>query len=285
MKKLKYVKLFEEFEQGELPPVDATNRLAKIVKLPYDVFVQKLGELADDPKFVAAMKGGVIDGNPNDEKFTFDSPKFLPVSQLIPTQKEIDVEKSLKYPLSGEYPRLTREIMEGKAVTVKGPIVTLNDKYIIDGHHRWSQVYVSNVDCKIECMNIETKQTDPLLVLKAVQIAIAASIKEVPTAVVEGGNLLEIGQDALEKYVERHLSDVTFKIMQETSPQDIVFETHEDATSYYWKNVELMQDHNKPVPGAPERDVMPQTDVDKTGGWKEEMQSGEVNFMPRFRAE
>ena len=42
-----------------------------------------------------------------------------------------------------------------KAKTGEVPMVIFNNKYIIDGHHRWSKIYCANKNATVFCLNFE----------------------------------------------------------------------------------------------------------------------------------
>lgn len=278
---MKYLKLFEDFVSTH-----DTNKLADIIKMDYSDFVKKLGDDAKDPKLIAAVKAGRKDGSKDDEKIEFHAPGFSNVIDLIPTQNEIDVNGSLHYPLSnptsdGKNPDGMKKILRGEGVTIKAPVVILNGKYIIDGHHRWSQVYAMNDKGKIETINMQTEDKEnPIRMLKAVQMAIAASVGSVPTAVVKGQNLLKIAEKDCKDYVTEKIGEDTLRLLKEIKNID----GKEAAANYIWENVKSMQKSNQPIPNAPNRSVMPQTDADKTEKWQDFLKKGSVNFLPKYKA-
>lgn len=63
----------------------------------------------------------------------------LKVKELTPLQKEISLKKLLKL---------------HSGIDNYSPIVTLNSKYIIDGHHRWASIYSLNPNLSIDSYNI-----------------------------------------------------------------------------------------------------------------------------------
>lgn len=259
-------------------PKDKTSmdKLKKLLGMEYEDFVKNLGEFADDEKIIAAIETGKKDGKLNDENVVFTT-ITIPVRKLHPTQNEIDFDKSLKFPLSGEYPKALEDIMKGDNITIKAPIITLNGKYIIDGHHRWSQVYAFNADATMKALNM-TVDDDPLDVLKAVQLSIAATIGEVPTQKVDGDNLLDTTELAVIKYVKSNISDKTMSILVDG---DMIPESNKDAAAeFVWDNVKKMQKTSQPIKDAPDRDVMPQTDDAEANGrtWKDFLKAGVINF-------
>lgn len=256
----------------------AYNKLKEILGLEYEDFVKELGDMADDDKLLAAIESGKKDGHISDEKVMFTK-ITIPVRKLHPTQNEIDVKKSLKIQLSGEYPEQFGKIMDGKDVIIKAPIITLNGKYIIDGHHRWSQVYAFNAEATMVAMNMVVDE-DPIDVLKAVQMSIAVKIKEIPVAHVEGDNLLEITEAVLKEYVIEHIKKEVVESLKEH--QKIEDDSKKLASEYVWTNVKYMQKTSKPIKDAPDRDVMPQTD--DAAGWEDVLKAGVINFKEPVHA-
>lgn len=255
------------------------QQLSKIAELKYEDFVKALGDMAGDSKLQAAIKAGNKDGKMSDERVRFVK-KDLQVNRLRPTQNEIDVDKSLAFPLENKFPKTTKDILESgreseNGVEILAPIVVLNNQYIIDGHHRWSQIFAMNSKAKVSAL-VMVMDEDPIDVLKAVQLAIAAKTGEVETQSVEGENLLTIKEDALKDYVKKNISDGLVAMMSE---MDLASDK-EAAADYIWNNVRVMQRRSQPIKGAPDRDVMPQTDTAEGGpdDWKKLLQNGVVNF-------
>jgi len=228
---------------------NAEQELKNILKANYSTFIQKLGDNINDPKFRQAIKS-IADKDPI--QTTDISPK---VTDLSPTQNEIDVDKSLKFPLTNATSAAV--CLKGGAVSIAGKNIVTGGggKFIIDGHHRWSQLYCMNPDASITAMDI-TNITDPIAGLKATQLGIAGDIGKVPTAKVEGQNLLKMGKDALVAYV---IKTVTPEVLEEFKKAGKANDNN-GVAEYVWKNVEQMQQNNQPVSGAPGRGIMPQTD-------------------------
>jgi hypothetical protein len=227
---------------------EAENELKAILKKDYVSFVKELGDNIKDPKFVDAIKS-------LSDKLPIQAKKIQPtVSQLRPTQNEVVLDKSLSYPLKD--PTSAKTYLNGGVVAVAGKaIVTAgNGKYVIDGHHRWSQVYCINPEAKIAAIDLPI--TDPMKALKATQIGIAAQIKKVPTATGGGVNLFTISESQLKDYVVNNIEDKVVQVFKLAGKGN----TPEEIANYIWGNVKLLAKKSKPVQGAPKRDVMPQTD-------------------------
>lgn len=198
------------------------------------------------------------------------SKQAISVLKLIPTQNEIDVANSLAFPLKCENPETAEQIktiLGGKeAVTVVRPLVVYNKGgkyYIIDGHHRWSQVYLLNVNAKINCIVFngsagETEQS-PIDVLRDFQGAVkVAAGKVVRSTVKEGRNLFDWSIDQIKQYVIDTATEPCVKAFSEHFNKDVTKEMIADRVGV---NAQSMKDHNKPIEGAPKRPDMPQTDA------------------------
>jgi len=272
-----------QFLAGLITEAEATpeQELKNILKADYPTFVQKLGDNINDPKFRDAIKS-ISDQYPI--KTTDLSPK---VTDLKPTQNEIDVDKSLKFPLTNA--QSAAVCLKGGAVSIAGKNIVTGGggKFIIDGHHRWSQLYCMNPNASITAMDVNNI-TDPIAGLKATQLGIAGDIGKVPVAKVEGSNLLKMDKNSLINYVVKTITPEVVQVFvakgigkgrskmsgaiakSKTAnlkeAEDI--ETKKAIGEYIWKNVEQMQQNNQPVSGAPGRNIMPQTD-DATK-WKDD---------------
>ena len=233
------------------------QELKNILKADYPTFVQKLGDNINDPKFQAAIKSIA-------SKYPIKTSDISPkVTDLKPTQNEIDVDKSLKFPLTNA--QSAAVCLKGGPVSIAGKNIVTGGggKFIIDGHHRWSQLYCMNPEASITAMDVNNI-TDPIAGLKATQLGIAGDIGKVPVAKVEGQNLLKMGKDALISYVIKTITPEVLEVFKKANKGS-------DANAvaeYVWKNVEQMQQNNQPVSGAPGRNIMPQTD-DATK-WKDD---------------
>jgi hypothetical protein len=168
----------------------------------YEEFVAKLGTLASDKKVQAFIASGRTDGDQTDDLLKAVS-KAIKVTDLRPTQNEIDVNGSLKWPLTKA--DSLANCLGNNTVTIKAPIVTYNGEYIIDGHHRWSQLYAMNSRGVIDAIDLVGPKIDPVDVLKIVQLAIAAELGKVPTQSVQGQNLLKADAKFVREYVIKKL--------------------------------------------------------------------------------
>jgi len=248
------------------------QELKTLLKKDYSTFVKELGDNIKDPKFIEAIKS-LASENPIDFK-TIN----VKVSDLEPTQNEVDVNKSLEYPLTN--PSSAKQCLDATSpIKIAGkPIITGGGgKFIIDFHHRWSQVYALNPNAEMVALDL-TAIKNPIKALKATQLGIAADLGKVPTQSVKGRNLLKIDKDSLISYVVKTIiPSVTqvfiareigkgrsafAKIAAKTKPLQEAPDPKTKVTiaNYIWKNVEQMQQKNQPSSDAPPRGIMPQTD-------------------------
>lgn len=216
--------------------------------LDYTKYVDRLADLMNDPKF-AAIATMVGSGKYADNLFKV-SQFDIPVRKLMPTQNEIDLDKSLKYGLQGNVKSYFKD-----PVVIFAPLLTLNGNYVIDGHHRWSQVYCFNPDATMTCINLESK-LGPIATLKSAQLAVAGTQGKVQVQKVDGKSIYNISEKELKKYIEG-ISDNSVKELSEyvKSVKD-----KESAVNYIVENAMELKSNNTPVAHAPKRDFMPQTD-------------------------
>ena len=271
----------EEGDKGFLPGLDWGTK--------YTAFVQALGQNAKDPKTRAFLKAGTQDkdGNPDDDKFDFQENVAIPVAKLQPTQDEVDIDKSLSFPLikTGGKGFVKNNTASGP-ITVGSPIVTFNGEYVIDGHHRWSQLYACNKDAEIAAINITLKSIGPLEALKAVQAAIPWQTGAVPVNKVEGSNLFTMSGKDIAAWIKSKVPADSIKVIASNEPvvQKMMGGLNEQAdlgkvqallAKYVWSNVATMQKRSPPVSGAGPRDFMPQTD---DVNWEEPLAKGVIDI-------
>lgn len=227
---------------------DETDELKQILKQDYPTFVAKLGDNIKDPKFIEAIKS-------LSSEHPIQTSDITPaVKDLRPTQNEVVLANSLAFPLAQK--EGAESCLKGGVVAVAGKsIVTAGGgKYVIDGHHRWSQLFCMNPDAKIKALDI-TNIKDPMKALKSTQLGIVAATGKLEPAEGGGINLFTITESTLKDYVIKTITDDVVEVFKKYEKGS----TKEEIASYIWNNVQLLQKEAKPVSGAPSREVMPQT--------------------------
>ncbi|MBR6907827.1 hypothetical protein IKN40_05020 [bacterium] len=224
----------------------------------YEDYVDTLNQMLDDPKSAALLKDG-FGGELGDTKLKF-SIKNIPVSQLMPTQKEIDLDKSIKYALNDE--KSFKDTFK-EPIKIKKPIITFRQNYIIDGHHSWLQAIMINPEGKMLAFNYDG-DISPIQMLKAVQGTIAAVKAEdnnnngkLPSNTIEGPNIFDndFNRKKIRKYLEDNfddsLVDIYCKYIKECRDKN-------DIIKYLEGRLLDIKANNYPLESAPERADMPQ---------------------------
>jgi hypothetical protein len=235
-------------------------------------YVATLQKYATDPKVAAVLKAGQTDNKGKaDERFSVAgaSPE---AKNLKPTQNEIGAVDSLLNILTDKFNSLDG-FLKGTA-SFPDPIIIYNDEYVIDGHHRWSQVYAANPDATIPALNI-TGKLDPKQILKVVHTAIAADAGQTKTIEADrsGGNLLKYTDQNVFDYVETNLNDKARKVWAKYG-----FASDDEIAQHIATNVRTMIAKSKPESWAPTRDSMPQPGKSGSEEWGKLMKQGDVNF-------
>jgi hypothetical protein len=178
-------------------------------------------------------------------------------SQLIPTQQNISLSKSLGMI---NKPGWSEKIINTPLEAFNDPTITYAGKYIIDGHHRWSKAYALNGgDSEIKVLNfpaIEGVSWEDML--KATQLAIIAANPDAKLVNEVGNdNMLKSSKDEIKKFVIDNVCDEVVAALKAKGRGD----DKEAVADKIGDNVIEMQKTSQPVEGAAPRSVMPQTDA------------------------
>ena len=165
----------------------------------YSQFVAALKKAVTEPDFVNLLRAGTSEdavtvGNANPD-----------VKGLTPVQKEIGLSNSFGFIIQNpDKLEATVKMAKSGAGGESLKIVTLNTAFIIDGHHRWSQLFMLNPNATIMSDDIVVPVSDSADGLKIAQLAIAAKVGIVPEA--SGDTATDIfgalkSRPALDKYL------------------------------------------------------------------------------------
>jgi hypothetical protein len=149
------------------------------------------------------LLAGLTDGSPQDEKIQI-VPGSLLARDFIPTQQNIDADKSLGDQIYDLYGNLEAAIKGGRIASKEGkfPILTFNGKFIIDGHHRWSQACITNPNCKLDTANIQAPGIDsPNKAINLAHLILYALYGKSITKDVAGTNLVGLSPEIIKKMV------------------------------------------------------------------------------------
>lgn len=212
----------------------------------YEDTVDFLDDIVKDPKLKFMLSLG-FGGEFSNLKLKLKKVN-IPAKRLIPTQSEIGTDETLRYIVEGK----DIDVCFEKQTIVKKPIVTFQGTFIIDGHHRWSQIFVTNPEANVVCIDI-TGNLSPISMLKAVQCTIASNLGKLIHKNVKGLNLYDISEKEIRKYLEDKLPESVIENLEKY---------YEDPIEALVKNALQLQRNNTPILNAPERGEMPQTSKD-----------------------
>lgn len=250
------------FESREISTTSNKQRRKELEKWlkhkRYDDYVDTLNKMLEDPKAKTLLEDG-FGGELGDTKLTF-SAKEIPVSQLMPTQSEIDLDKSLKHAL------INKESFKKTftdPIEINKPIVTFRQNYVIDGHHTWLQAIAINPKGKILSFNYDG-DISPIQMLKAVQGTIAAvkaddnnNNGKLPSSKVDGPNFFDDSFD--EKKIRKYLEDTFDESLTNIYCKYLDnCKNKKDIIEYLTERLLDIKSNNYPFESAPSRENMPQ---------------------------
>ena len=250
------------FESREISTTSNKQRRKELEKWlkhkRYDDYVDTLNKMLEDPKAKTLLEDG-FGGELGDTKLTFSS-KEIPVSQLMPTQSEIDLDKSLKHALVNKesFKKTFTDPIE-----INKPIVTFRQNYVIDGHHTWLQAIAINPKGKILSFNYDG-DISPIQMLKAVQGTIAAvkaddnnNNGKLPSSKVDGPNFFDDSFD--EKKIRKYLEDTFDESLTNIYCKYLDnCKNKKDIIDYLTERLLDIKSNNYPFESAPSRENMPQ---------------------------
>lgn len=285
-------------QQGlvELPDMVAAAQLQALLLAPYndgpDGFNALFNQFFNNPTADSNCKktpdscanpglyelittGGVSRGIPNSSVVVKEG--FVPVADLVPSQNEISLASSLGFPL-GKDPDSLRTYFLGGNVTVANQLVltSVDGQYVVDGHHRWSQLFLINPFASIGTTDIGYVP-NPKEALRETQLAIAAQTGYLGSSSAGSDNLFTMDRGAFDTQVAAIIDNGKYP---DGSPdagdptKPAVFDVFTEflglagqtddekmvsIQNYLWGNVLRMRDNNFYITDAPVRDVMPQT--------------------------
>ena len=128
-------------------------------------FVKALNQAlkhADDNDNAKLWMGAIKDlfDGENGEQYKASNHVAVKITDLYPTQSEIDIENSAKWATKDWGAKGVADMFKNEAFGKSFPVPVLVYKadgknWIIDGHHRWSQVGLINRDASLDCLVVE----------------------------------------------------------------------------------------------------------------------------------
>jgi len=263
---------------------EASDKLVQNANAPLEPYVALLKQIADDPDFRRLALSGQTDaGGEGDEAISVTEGTPVSAIDLTPTQKDIDTKKSIGDQMTNKYDSTVAALEEPVLMPSPGgriPILVFENQYILDGHHRWSQVLMTNPNAKMKVSNLVspafgTGRAGAERALKATQLAIAALAGNVVTKSTDV-NLLSLPPEQLKSFVEQNISDDVLKIL--TKAGKISKPDRQIAGEYYKKNLQLVQ--SKPAGEFEREKGMPQADDSgvEQADVNNALEKGKINF-------
>lgn len=234
------------------------GKVKDLLDLPYEKFVDKLKD-SNDPKIDAIMNLGKKDGINGKVKVTKEK---YGVKELTPTQDQISLDDSLGW-IGNHRPKYVKEFIKGDTSELNNyRILTANGKYIIDGHHRWIEIFLLNPEAKIPSINLEIPGIDnPEELLRIVQLAIASTYNKVEEKKAKSGTNIfdesvmssEQLKEKLPEIVGKKFLKLCKKAYEKKLNKDL---SKEDVINFINDNATKLKEY-KPI-NAPDRIFMPQ---------------------------
>ena len=299
--------------------VDEAEINPALTKNPLPTVVSRLQ--GKDGEFISSLLHGLEDGEEREDAIPISETTPACI-QLRPTQAEVVFSKSIPFAL--QRPKTFMEYFTSNGPFEVGPpnnnaIITLNNEYVLDGHHRWSSLYCVNPYAKMHAFNLNAKDLPALDSLKAAQASIFAYAKDVPSNKGGGTNLFGISEEDLKKGVwnsfnedaegqgpvERANQYIELGLMKDSkgSVKEAIESGRDEERvkavvnrllGIYTRNIVTMKSNNPPESGATSREPMPQTDAPsgsnvKAGGAipkaLQPLAKGQIDIRAPFRSQ
>jgi len=250
-----------ELKKADLPFI---KKFLAIKDLPLAQYVANLKKMSGNPAVRAIALAGQTDtAGPGDEAIATSTGDTKRASELLPTQKDIGFFNSLKDQVTNAY-KSTQTVLETSPIKL-GPgggsaILIYAGRYILDGHHRWSQVMMTNPEGEMLVDDISGAALgDVEGALKATQLAIAGYTGDLKTKPLGGPDLMKASPEAVQKYVIKTITDEVLQLL--VTNGKIPKPDKNLAAKYFVQNLKNI----KKNPGKFDRETsMPQADF--TGG-------------------
>lgn len=221
----------------------------------YENSVEFIDDIIKDPKLKFLLSLG-FGGNFASLHLRINN-DVVSARTLIPTQREIGLKESLDFILGSadKYkPQNTIVCFEDahSGAMIKRPIVTFNKTFIIDGHHRWSQMFITNPKTKIKAVNI-TGNLPIISLLKAIQSTIGSNTGDLHLKPIKGSNIFDMSDADIDNYINDNLSQKACNVLEQF---------YDDPVESIYNNTLLLKYNTVHISSCVERDLMPQTSKD-----------------------
>jgi len=214
---------------------------------PLPQYVAILKKIAGDSEFRTLARSGRTDASgPPDEALSIER-SSTPAQSLYATQAEIGFGNSLADQFINKFSATDAALgNSGSPIIMPSedkpppPILTYNGKWILDGHHRWSQVMMTNPAGIVAIDNISgpgIKSEEDAL--KVVQLAIASLAGRVVTRPFKGVNLMDASPESVYVAAKKNLTDEV--VAKLADAKKIPSADRDLAAKYYAGNLDVIK--------------------------------------------
>ena len=270
-----HVKLFEAWLNEE--ESGGPKKIKDMLSMPYDKFVTSLKDGTKYPKIEAILNMGKRDGAPDDEEVEVKEIS-IPAESLFPTQSQIGMENSLKK--LREEPTGVEEIIKGDLSDfLDNRILTANGKWILDGHHRWSQVYLFNPKAEIPALDLDLPGLSKTDLLKVVQSAIAATYKDLNQTPADAATDIFNDKKMPEKDLPKKIAEIAGREVIEVAKKAWGMKEDDEVVKKMVDNALSIK--SKKPDDAPAREFMPQPTATAMDSGRSKEQASDYKGMPK----
>lgn len=219
---MKYIKPINEQEESE--KAKPLSELQELKSLPYRDFMQKLISKTKSNEFqsqIDKLSKSTVDAT----DYGVIKSKYYKADNLIPTQSQIGLKETLSW-LSNK--KSIREIIVDNKANLfnNNRILIANNKWIIDGHHRWSYVHMLNPRAEIPCININLPGAKPEEILKDIQLSISSTYNDIYVRDVKiEYNISQMDDNTIYDNVKKFLSQENLESLRESYAETDLMKT------------------------------------------------------------
>ena len=230
-------------EQAEVPLYNTQAELQLLSKLKSQSYKAYIGDLAKLPESDISTDLDTTNIDITREE------KALPASALLPTQREIYLDAALPKLKEDDVPKFFTDVVE-----IGAPIITFNDQFVVDGHHRWLSVVMLNPRAQISAINFKSEYLTPIQFLKLLQGAIVMENGQLPAADEKTFemDIFHRSNKAIREYIEK---TVPFKVLEDLK-ETLKLDSTDRALDYIVQNALSLKYNNLPAIGSPSREII-----------------------------
>lgn len=188
-------------------------------------FKDKLKQNINDPKFIQTIKVlKKLNKNLNFQE------KKVNARVLLPLKNDINIEDTLKKILQN--PKIVDDSLKGefKSINLGSKIVTGGDnRYILDGHNRWCQVYIVNPHCQLDIIDF-------------INLGISTDIDIIDKEKIDGINIYDADEKFLKDYINKNITNDVINVFKNNG-----YKSKDDVITYILGNIRFLKTRNKNV--------------------------------------